>query len=913
VASTCSSTSIGAGSWRGSGWPLVGRGDMLNAVASAITRRGPGGLVLSGRPGVGRSRLAHEALRSAQAAGFATGWFVATRAAASIPFGAFARLLGGFDLEGADRLILFLSAVEALAVRAEGRRLVLAVDDAHLLDQAGAALLHQVAATGTAFVVATVCTGETAPEPIAALGRDGLGARIEVPPLTAADFDRLLGAVLGGPVDGRTLHDLVASVRGSVSFLYELVAAGLESKALAKADGIWRWKGPLGSHPRVLAVVESHLGTLTPDERALLELLGCGEPLELALLERLVPARALESVERKGVLEVVQDNRRVSVRLAHPLEGEAIRATTPPLRVRAIRRRLASALRDTGGRRRGDVLRSAAWRLDGGEAVDGGELLAAAGEAVSCSDHALAAHLSRAAVASGSGLEARRLLSQALIRQGRLGEADALLRDPANPEGTEAKLAGVVLTEAVDLYLAMGVAVDAEDVVCRAEAMLFGARRDGAVASAGLRAELGVLLALRALTAGRPHEALRAAEGILQERSAGEPDRLRALVVVAMALAEAGRTKEALATVARATDLASRWVGELPQASLSLLVAGTVANRYAGNPVEAETLATAGYRRTLQEGNDAARTLWALLLGRVALDRGRVRTAARWFREGAALARAVSPPGQLPCCLAGLSIAAGQAGDPDTAAAALAEAEQLARPMEPLFESDLGLAQAWTAAACGETTRATKLALEAGDVAWERGQLSFAISAFHDAVRLGAVDEALRRMTDVVPAVDGGWAPTMLAHATALRAHDGPALDAVSAAFEGIGAALLAAEAATEAAVVHRRNGRLTSSLAASDRARALHGQCEGASTGAVEGIERDVLTRREREVAALAARGLSNRQMADLLVVSVRTIENQLHRVYGKLGVAGREELASALRVASLGRTPFGEVRRRR
>jgi DNA-binding NarL/FixJ family response regulator len=58
----------------------------------------------------------------------------------------------------------------------------------------------------------------------------------------------------------------------------------------------------------------------------------------------------------------------------------------------------------------------------------------------------------------------------------------------------------------------------------------------------------------------------------------------------------------------------------------------------------------------------------------------------------------------------------------------------------------------------------------------------------------------------------------------------------------------------------------------------------------------KDLLTRREREVAVLAARGLSNRQIADLLVISVRTVENQLYRVYAKLGVAGRNQLGAAL-----------------
>ena len=57
-----------------------------------------------------------------------------------------------------------------------------------------------------------------------------------------------------------------------------------------------------------------------------------------------------------------------------------------------------------------------------------------------------------------------------------------------------------------------------------------------------------------------------------------------------------------------------------------------------------------------------------------------------------------------------------------------------------------------------------------------------------------------------------------------------------------------------------------------------------------------DVLTRREREVAVLAARGLSNREIANVFVVSVRTVENQLSRAYAKLALGGREELAFAL-----------------
>jgi DNA-binding CsgD family transcriptional regulator len=55
-------------------------------------------------------------------------------------------------------------------------------------------------------------------------------------------------------------------------------------------------------------------------------------------------------------------------------------------------------------------------------------------------------------------------------------------------------------------------------------------------------------------------------------------------------------------------------------------------------------------------------------------------------------------------------------------------------------------------------------------------------------------------------------------------------------------------------------------------------------------------LTRREAEVAGLAAGGFADREIAARLFVSVRTVESHLARVYRKLGVGSRTQLASAL-----------------
>ena len=123
------------------------------------------------------------------------------------------------------------------------------------------------------------------------------------------------------------------------------------------------------------------------------------------------------------------------------------------------------------------------------------------------------------------------------------------------------------------------------------------------------------------------------------------------------------------------------------------------------------------------------------------------------------------------------------------------------------------------------------------------------------------------------------------------------ALDEVASAFASIGVNLLAAEAAAEAAHAYRAAGRRSSALAASRRAATFVAGCEGAHTPALDLLTQPPdLTPREQEIAGLAARGLTSRAIAERLVISVRTVDNALQHVYGKLGLTSRAQLKPAL-----------------
>jgi type II secretory pathway predicted ATPase ExeA len=255
-------------------WPLVGRGAELKR-ASTLLRADRGAIALAGAAGVGKTRLAAECLDLAAARGFVPLRVSATQGAAGFPFGAFASLVP--DLAPSTNLLEVLRTIaDAIVGRGHGKPVAVLVDDAHLLDQASAALTRLLATTKRAFVLVTLRSGQQAPDAVVALWKDELAERIELHPFAAHEVEELLSAALQGPVDGATVHLLHRRTQGNVLFLREVVLGALESGALRREEGIWRLGGSPPASSRLVEIIGTRLSGLDERGRHTLEVLAFG-------------------------------------------------------------------------------------------------------------------------------------------------------------------------------------------------------------------------------------------------------------------------------------------------------------------------------------------------------------------------------------------------------------------------------------------------------------------------------------------------------------------------------------------------------------------------------------------------------------------------------------------------------------
>jgi len=826
-----------------------------------------------------------------------------------------------------ERALLFEAVARLLDRLSAESSVLLFVDDLHWADGPSLALLGYLVPTVAALPIAVIGTyrpegvleNKALRQFVTTARRSGVVSEVPLRGLDAGEVAELAAGILGD-TPPLALLELSGRAAGTPLFVEAWIRGLLDAGALVRSGDRWTL---VGDHPTALPrsvqeLVVDRLDLLGTVERSTVELIAHGaQGLPHGLLQRAGNVDADELLAVIGRLTeaglVVQDDEgpEVVYRLAHPLIQEVAAANLPAVASRRLHARLAGAVEEVRPR---DLDRLAYHYSRAGYEVDrvrALEVLLEAGERA----HNIAAH-DDAARHYGAALPLIRdgqqpeLLAQVLERLGESWE----------PLG-EAAVATELWTEALEELERRG---DVEGVARLHRRLAFAGHASGDMPSASRHLAAGID-ALRELPPSEQLAELHAA---------------RLYIELGLAFGDLDWGHDAVAELTRLGD-ALNSPRVQAQARLSALQV-TFVNGYAGPADRLLSLAEQA-RRIAEDAGE-----WALAR-RVRRELGWVHLCvlgdAPALRENALaqieLGRRLGDIAHQSTALQQLGYAALLAGDFDTSVSHCEEAVAQARRYDQrrtlaislgvlaltrvhrgeLDEARDLLTEAWQIIPLEAEPRAAvlvawpdgMLALESGDPARVLNVLgpyrfSFSRNLIGGAqVALGDLEGAratAELLADMSP--PGLYASGLADRLFGLIAHArGEADVALShlersvATFDALHLPFDTAVSRLHAGTVEHVRQALTTfeALGAAryaDRARrALRGLGVRQPSRRSARDTEAPLSRREMEVATLVAQGLTNAEIAERLVVSVRTVESHLDHVYTRLGLSSRVALA--------------------
>jgi DNA-binding CsgD family transcriptional regulator len=903
--------------------------EFLGDVVSGLT-----GIFLEGRAGSGKTTLWRAGLARAGERGYRVLSSRPSAAEASLSFSVLGDLFREVVLEGADTLpspqrrslevALMLEDPEgpgpnALAVSlavqgilrslVESGPVVVAIDDIDWVDHPSGQALEFALRRSEPLPLGVLATGTRSPGHQLAPPLDGIAAarlrRAELGSLGREDLGRVLQSALGVRHPAHVLARLHTASGGNPLYAIE-IARALDRRGIDLA-----LDAPVPVPDSLAAALRERIAVLAPSTReVLLYVAMLAEPgraaLERALGSAEEVSRALGEAERSGLLD--RDDR--TTRLAHPLLGTVLYADTPASERPALHRRVAQATDDEEERARHLALasegpdREVARRLD--EAAAGArsrgapeaaaELLEQATRLTPPADHgerhrrsvlAAECHLDAGNTARSRALleqvldevEAGPTRAQALQRLGWVRYHEDSWTAAAHLFGEAREVADD------DPSFAVAVALDSS------MASVFAGDLAGAEEQARRALELARQAGDSALLAEAI--AMGGSVGFLMGRGIPEEDMEEALTMESW---ERSRPTPIHPSVA--FGLMLKWSDDLARARARLRSAYDRAREegnerslpfllfhlaelecWAGDWGLASTYADEGCAVATQTGHESSLAFVLYARALVQAHRGNIGPAREDAERGLGLAErsgAVPARALLLSALGFIELSLGDHSAAHRYLGPLADAALQAGVREPGVVRFAGDALE-NLISLGDLERAESLLVPLEERSGELGRVwGMAISARGRGLLCAArgdVSEALEELDRALEhhrrlrqpfelgrtlLVRGGAQRRVLQRRAARES-----LEEASEIFQRLGAALWAEKARSEAA---RIGGRAPSSVA---------------------------LTPTEERVARLVAEGRTNREVAEALFLAVRTVEWNVARIYRKLGVRSRTELA--------------------
>ncbi|WP_459790335.1 LuxR C-terminal-related transcriptional regulator [Arthrobacter sp. AD-310] len=319
-------------------WSAPARSANLDAVRTALTTENSLGAVITGGRGVGKSSLA----RAAVADLGPDVWSLQLRsgpAGSTTPYGCLSFLLARLPQAYMGSPTAILRGITSL-IRSDaaGRPCVITLDTSGSIDDMSAGVLLNVLLTGTARIIAVAPNISDLPADFHWLLTDRRLTEVRLSNLNELQTRQVLLSLLGHRVSANLVGTYHRMVGGNPLLLKALVTEQQLSGNLVLSDSVWtlRDKVVLDGAASLDDIVRSRWSRETPETREVIEMLSCARRVELSRLTAIYSAVVVADMEDGGLLEIDDsDHRWVSLREKYI--GDVVRTWLSIARRRELR------------------------------------------------------------------------------------------------------------------------------------------------------------------------------------------------------------------------------------------------------------------------------------------------------------------------------------------------------------------------------------------------------------------------------------------------------------------------------------------------------------------------------------------------------------------------------------------------